>query len=345
MAEAVAAKCLQTYSRTCLRVASLVAGMVALTAPLSAQETVKHLNPVIEKLAAGKPFFGVQSGDLSLENARAMARADIDYVYLEMEHGPMDFEGLHRFTVGMIDKATILKKGNAQPNVAVFARFAPYGREKAQWFVKQALDIGLMGVIFNGIDNPAQALLAVRNMRYPQRKTSKYPEPPGLRGYAPGKAVWWWGIPEAEYERRADVWPLNPDGDLLAIMMIETAEGLRNADAIAAVPGVGAIFVGAGDDLPSLWESNQLLELEQGLQTILKACLAHNVPCGITALTGGVRAPACGRMENDSHHRPGVDAISGGGGADAVGHAPCRLVRASCARARMWPPFRPMPFA
>jgi hypothetical protein len=43
-----------------------------------AQPAPKHLNPVIEKLAAGKPFVGVQTGDLSLENARALARADID---------------------------------------------------------------------------------------------------------------------------------------------------------------------------------------------------------------------------------------------------------------------------
>jgi len=251
---------------------------------MCAQSTPKHLNPVIEKLAAGQPFFGVQTGDLSLENARGLARADIDYVYLEMEHGPMDFEGLHRFTVGMIDKAAILKKGNAQPSVAIFARFAPYGREQAQWFVKQALDIGLMGVIFNGIDNREQALLAVRNMRYPQKKTSKYQNPPGLRGYAPGTALWWWGISDAEYERRADLWPLNPDGDLLAIMMIETAEGLKNADEIAATPGVGAIFVGAGGDLHQyLGVEMNSPELEQGFQTILKACLAHNVACGITA--------------------------------------------------------------
>jgi hypothetical protein len=33
----------------------------------------------------------------------------------------------------MVDKAAALKKGNAQPNVALFARFAPYGREQAQW--------------------------------------------------------------------------------------------------------------------------------------------------------------------------------------------------------------------
>lgn len=264
-----------------------VLAVIVSTGMVSAQSEPRHLNPVIEKLATGKPFFGVQTGDLSLENARSLARADIDYVYLEMEHGPMDFEGLHHFTVGMIDKATILRKGNAQPNVAIFARFAPYGREQAQWFVKQALDIGLMGVIFNGIDNREQALLAVRNMRYPQQRNSKYPEPPGLRGYAPGGAVWWWGISEAEYVRRADLWPLNPDGDLLAIMMIETSEGLKNADAIASVPGVGAIFVGAGADLSQyLGVARNSAELEQGFQTILKACLAHNVACGVTALNG-----------------------------------------------------------
>jgi 4-hydroxy-2-oxoheptanedioate aldolase len=271
-----------------LLLACFAIGVVASQTALMAQSTPKHLNPVIEKLAAGKPFFGVQTGDLSLENARALARADIDYVYLEMEHGPMDFEGMHRFTVGMIDKAAILKKGNAQPNVAVFARFAPYGREQAQWVVKQALDVGLMGVIFNGIDDPEQALLAVRNMRYPQQRTSKYPEPLGLRGYAPAGAVWLWGVPEPEYVRRADVWPLNPDGDLLAIMMIETTEGLKNADAIASVPGVGAIFVGAGADLSQyLGVERSSPELEQGLQTILRACLAHNVACGITAVTSG----------------------------------------------------------
>src|SRR6266849_5183824 len=259
---------------------------LAAVSTLSAQQAPKHLNPVIEKLAAGKPFIGYQTGDLSLENARTIARADVDYVYLEMEHGPMDFEGLHRFTVGMLDKAAILKKGNAQPNVAIFARFAPYGREQAQWFVKQALDIGLMGVIFNGIDNREQALLAVRNMRYPQKKTSKYQEPSGLRGYAPGTAVWWWGVSDAEYERHADLWPLNPDGDLLAIMMIETADGLKNADALASVPGVGAIFVGAGADLSQyLGVDRSSPDLERGFQTILRACLAHNVACGITALS------------------------------------------------------------
>src|SRR4029077_12984237 len=89
-----------------------------------------------------------------------------------------------------------------------------------------------------------------------------------------------------EYERHADVWPLNPEGDLLAIAMIETAEGLRNVNEIASVPGVGAIFLGAGGDLHQyLGVPQDAPEVEQARQTILAACKAHNVPCGITALT------------------------------------------------------------
>src|SRR5215813_276954 len=210
-------------------IALLMVAIVAQTGTLAAQE-VKHLNPVIEKLAAGKPFIGFQTGDLTLGNARAMARADADYVYVDMEHTPLDFLALNQFAVGMVDKATALKKGNAQPNMALFARFAPYGREGAQYIAKQALDAGLMGVIFNGIDTPEQALLAVQNMRYPQKRTSKYQNPTGLRGYGPAAAAWVWGISTAEYERRADVWPLNPDGDLLAIIMIESTEGIKNAE-------------------------------------------------------------------------------------------------------------------
>ena len=45
-----------------LHIALLMAGMIALpTGTLCAQEAAKHLNPVIEKLAAGKPFIGFQT--------------------------------------------------------------------------------------------------------------------------------------------------------------------------------------------------------------------------------------------------------------------------------------------
>lgn len=249
-----------------------------------AQQNPVHLNPMIAKLAEGKPVFGVSASDFSLEIAHTVSRSGVDFVRIDMEHGPMDFETLRDFLVGMIDKAAILKKGNAQVDVAPIARFAPYGRDSADWVPKQALDAGLMGVIFNDISNEEQALHAVRNMRYPQLRTSKHFTPEGLRGVGPGNALWFWGIGAEEYNRRVDLWPLNPQGDLLAIMMIESVEGLKNVDAIAAVPGVGMLFPGGGADLAnSMGISFGSPEREAALQRILKSCKDHNIACGVTA--------------------------------------------------------------
>jgi 4-hydroxy-2-oxoheptanedioate aldolase len=251
-----------------------------------AQSAPVHLNPVIEKLSQGKAFVGVNTGDLSLENARTLARAPIDYVYVDMEHTPLDFQGLHMFNIGMIDKAMVLKKGSVQPNVALFARFPPEA-DQAGWVVKQALDIGLMGVIFNGVDTRAQGLAAVQSMRYPQLRGSKYFEPAGKRGAAPGLATWIWGLTTDEYERHADLWPLNPEGDLLAIAMIESEEGVKNLDQILSVPGIGAVFIGNANDLRhSMGVPATSPEVEAARQTILKGCLAHNVACGITVASG-----------------------------------------------------------
>src|SRR5262247_4754321 len=166
-----------------------VAGLALLmSSGPGAQRGAVHLNPVIEKLAQGKAFVGVNTGDLSLENARTLARAPIDYVYVDMEHTPLDIAGLHMFNIGMIDKAAAVKKGSVAPSVALFARFPPEADEGA-WVVKQALDVGLHGVIFNGVDTREQALAAVKSMRYPQLKGSKYFEPAGIRGAAPGLAT------------------------------------------------------------------------------------------------------------------------------------------------------------
>ena len=269
-------------------VAALLLALGALTGSTSAQQAPLHLNPAVEKLAHGQAIIGTQTDDMSLQNCHSLARMDFDYSYVDMEHGPLNLDGLAYCIAAMVDKAAVLKKGNAQPNVALFARFPPYGRDLQanDWIVKQALDMGLMGIIFNGVDNKEQMTRLVQYMRYPQPKTSKYLEPPGLRGYAPGNATFAWGVSAAEYEKHADVWPLNPEGDLLAIPMIETAEGLKNVNEIATVPGVGAIFIGAGGDLHQyLGVAQDSPEVEQARQTILAACKAHNVACGITALS------------------------------------------------------------
>jgi hypothetical protein len=117
----------------------LAAVLVAtcLLLPLNAQEST-HLNPVIAKLAAGKTVYGlINTGDLSLANARDTARAPVDFVYADMEHSPLDFPGLAVFLAGLTDKAAIVEKKSAQPNVTLFARFPPEA-DQSNWVVKQA---------------------------------------------------------------------------------------------------------------------------------------------------------------------------------------------------------------
>ena len=226
-----------------------------------------------------------------------------------MEHSPLDFPGLAIFLAGLTDKAAIVAKKSVQPNVALFARFPPEA-DQSQWVVKQALDIGLMGVIFNGVDTRDQAVTAVRTMRYPPMRGAARREPVGIRGYSTAAASFAWGVSAAEYERRADVWPLNPDGDLLAVVMIESVEGLENLDQIAGVPGVGALFLGAGSDLSrSMGVPASSPEVEAAFQRVLTACKAHKVACGITAGSAERRrAPREGRLEHHQvdgarHHR------------------------------------------
>jgi len=250
----------------------------------SAQQPYLHLNPVVEKLSEGKHVFGVSTSDLSLQNARALARdPNIDYVYLDMEHNAMRFDQLEIFLSGMTDKAGILQRGNAQAHPAVFARFAPYGREDAQWVVKHGLDLGLMGIIINNIETVQQAENVVRTMRYMPQRDSLYPNPRGVRGSA-GNGPWFWGVSGVEYRRRADLWPLNPQGDLLFWPMIETVAGVANADAIAQVPGVGGFYLGSSGDL-----SNSLgvpdathPDVDAAMVKILAVCEARNIPCGGT---------------------------------------------------------------
>lgn len=267
-------------------VLAVLAALAAMPGAPAAQKLPLHLNPVIAKLADGKTVYGLSTGDLSLVNAREMARAPVDFVYVDMEHNPLDLPALHLFLLGMTDRGMVLKKGNLQPNVALFARFPPEA-DQSQWVVKQALDIGLHGIIFNGVDRQEQALAAVRSMRYPQLKGSKFYEPNGIRGSGPANATWIWGLSGAEYERHADLWPLNPEGDLLAIAMIESVEGLEHVDAIAATPGVGALFVGAGADLTrAMGVPPGSPEVEAGFQKVLQACKTHRVGCAISANTG-----------------------------------------------------------
>jgi 4-hydroxy-2-oxoheptanedioate aldolase len=127
-------------------------------------------------------------------------------------------------------------------------------------------------------------------MRFAPQRGTKYPEPPGIRGYAGAIGGKLWSLTGGvdEYIRRADVWPLNPEGELFAMIMIESAEGVKHAREIASTPGLGAIFIGPSDLSISLGVGPQkgttlAAETEDAIQTVLKACQDSKVICGIAA--------------------------------------------------------------
>src|ERR1043166_5342132 len=72
--------------------------------------------------------------------------------------------------------------------------------------------------------------------------------PAGIRGAGPTGAVRYWGLTQQEYYHKADVWPLDPNGEIFVILQIEDTRGVENLDAILKeVKGIGAILIGEGD--------------------------------------------------------------------------------------------------
>ena len=257
------------------------------TLDAAAQENL-HLNRTIETIADGKPAFGIFSGDFSLANARALAASDLDFIFIDMEHSPYDLETLQEFLLGMTNKERILEKGNLQMDVTPLVRIPMNGRENLQWLVKQVLDVGAFGIVFPYVETREETENAVSSMRYPQRRGDAAMEPAGTRGASPGIASWFWGA--SDYFDRADVWPLDPRGDLLAVIQIESRKAVENIEEIAAVPGVGAIFIGPSDLSISYGVPGQREhpEVAAGMKKVLDVCKRRNIPCGLTTSADSV---------------------------------------------------------
>lgn len=145
------------------------------------------------------------------------------------------------------------------------------------------------------------------------------------RGSGAGNASWLRGIPNDT--DRADVWPLDPRGELMAVLQIETEEGVRNVDAILAVPGISQIFIGPADLRLSLGGSGPegQAALEEGIQTVLRAAKVRNIPIGITTGAGTI----------EQRLREGFNFVTvalGNGGLTAGGAATLERGRAAAGR-------------
>ena len=244
-------------------------------------------NKAIELLEQGKPVFCsglVWNGNL--DDLMYVADSDYDMVIVEMEHEGLSFNNLRASLQFLLNRKKIAEGVGLQAAPVPLVRIPPNSREQNQWVIKQALDTGVYGLVLPHLNTVEEAKAAVAAARYPQIPGSPDFEPEGQRGWWARIAPRYWGLSAQEYYHAADLWPLDPDGNMLLMPIIEEPQGVENLpDILREVKGIGAVWAGPGDMSVAMGhpgESNHP-DVQANLLRILGACQDAGVPCATGA--------------------------------------------------------------
>lgn len=243
---------------------------------------IPRLNSIIRLLEQGGIPVTAFASPPTVENAIALSTTSYDGVVFESEHSPYDIAALRDCLQYMLNRRQIVERNTLAPAVTPLIRIPANGGEMNQWLAKQVLDIGAYGVVWPRISTAQEAYNAVQACRYPRPKSAPAYDPAGLRGDAPMAAARYWGLTLQEYYSKADVWPLNPAGEILVVLMCEDVQAIDNLPEILKVPGIGVVLIGEGDlsqnlGYPRQYEHPALIE---AMTAIRRLCQEHNVPCG-----------------------------------------------------------------
>ena len=180
-----------------------------------------------------------------------MASSSLDFLCIDWEHAQMSRE-----TIETMVRAADVHRVPAMVRVPGHAPEA----------IQAALDSGAQGVLVPRVSTTAQAEAAVKASRYP---------PLGERGVGPGRA--------AGYGYRIPEYLAAANERIVVALQVETAEGLANIEAIAAVDGVDLIFVGPGDLSVSIDATGPAgaEKLNAAIKTIIGATLMRGKAAGI----------------------------------------------------------------
>ena len=248
-----------------------------------------RLNKVIDLLEQGKvAFSGGMVYNGNLDDILYMADSDYDFCIIETEHEGFSFNNLRNSVQHLLNRKRILEKGNLQPDVVPFVRIPPNARESGgnQWVIKQTLDTGVFGLVFPHLNTVEDAKAMVVAARYPQVPGVPDFEPEGQRGWWQRLAPRYWGLTPQDYYDVADLWPLDPDGEILLMGIVEEPQGVRNIrDILREVKGIGAVWAGPGDMSVSMGKRGNSSdpEVQEALLRVLDACKEFNVPCAVGA--------------------------------------------------------------
>ena len=231
--------------------------------PTAQQGSNGRLNKIIEQFENGAPAIAGEHWQIN-----------------SLEHNPFLIDDLEAFLSGLEEE------GASRPRLTPIVRIPQEADQDFHHVVKQLLDAGAMGIVLPQVKTAAEVTKLVRAMRYPPQRGAQYLDPPGRRGWGPTAATRVWNIDAQEYARRADVWPLNPAGELLAIAMVETREIVENVDEILQVPGLGGLLIGPSDLSMALGVGTPAAnpnapEVQAAIDTVGAACKRHNALCGI----------------------------------------------------------------
>ena len=175
-------------------------------------------NPVKQSLRAGGRAFGAMVFEFFSPGLPQLCRnAGAEFILYDMEHTGLGFETLKL-------QCALCRGLDLTPMARV-----PRGEYH---FLARALDVGARGVMVPMVGTREEAEAIVSYTRYP---------PHGRRGAA-------FGFAHDDYEGgnvAAKMASLHER--TLTIAQIETDEGLANVEAIAAVPGIDALWIGHFD--------------------------------------------------------------------------------------------------
>jgi 2-keto-3-deoxy-L-rhamnonate aldolase RhmA len=213
-------------------------------------------NAVKQTLSAGGSACGAMIFECFSPGLPQIARnAGAEFILYDMEHTGLGFETLKT-------QFALCRGLELVPMVRV-----PRGDYH---FIARALDIGALGVMVPMVASRAEAEYHVSCTRYP---------PQGRRGAA-------FGFAHDDYQG-GDVGSKMAalHARTMLIAQIETEEGLRNVEAIAAVPGVDALWIGQFDltnfmGIPAQFGHPDYLA---AVERVVAACSVHGKAVAILA--------------------------------------------------------------
>ena len=187
--------------------------------------------------------------------AEFAGNAGFDFVLIDLEHGSGDHDSL-------IVQLQAVAATPAVPLVRIAWNDPPR--------FKRVLDLGSSGIMVPMVNNEAEARGAVAAMRYP---------PQGIRGVAGWNRACRFGPGFEDYFSQANE-------NLLTIVQIETAEAVKNIEAIVAVDGVDVVFVGPTDlsvgmGIPRQFDHPMMTE---AYEKVIAACRKFGKSAGILLL-------------------------------------------------------------